>query len=273
MREYLCFGIIGNFPNHLNQAGEAKDFASTSDVDTPKGLFPFYVPNCDSFLGRYCIDNDVIIIPNDNKNYNVQAEPEICLECDVSYDSGKVAALNPKFFFAFNDVSIRNYDGAAKLSQKKNFSKASKGCGCKISIDKFDNGGVCDNFSLTSFLLFDEELHQYGDNAKLVDYTYFYKKLIYWTIEQLNTQTDKFVLENLINIIKRSNYPSKILIAAGATSYTNIGEERFLQNGDEICIVSYNHNQYSNEDIKNLIKNGAKKIEGASVVRQKVLIK
>lgn len=269
MREYLCFGIIGNFPNHLTQAGEASDFISISD-DTPKGLFPFYIPNCDSFLGRYCIDNDVIIIPNNN--YNVQAEPEICLECDVVYNNGKVASLDPKFFFAFNDVSIRNYGDASKLSQKKNFSKASKGCGRKISIDKFDNDGICDNFSLTSFLIFDGELHQYGDNSKLTSYTFFYKKLLDWIIEKLNTQTDEFVLENLMNIIRRSNYPSKILIAAGATSYTSIGEERFLQNGDEICIVSYNHNQYTNDDIKQLIKNGVREIEGASVVRQNVLI-
>ena len=42
--EILGFGIAGNFALHLEQAGEADDFAlvKTDDEYAPKGIFPFY---------------------------------------------------------------------------------------------------------------------------------------------------------------------------------------------------------------------------------------
>ncbi len=272
MKEYLGFGIAGNFANHLEQAGEASDFANVvSDEDgAPKGMFPFYIPRDNTFLGRYCIDNKKIILPKDS-TLHAQAEPEIGLECEVIYEDEAVKSVIPKFFMAFDDTSIRNDSSAKKISQKKNFSSASKGCGFKIPIDKFEKGGVCDNYSLTSFLIFDGKAHQYGDNAKLTSYTYFYKKLVDWIVKKINTQEDHAVLENLNSIIKRASFPSKILIAVGATSYTKLAEERFLQEGDEVCVVAYNHNVYTNEKIKALIEQGALGLKDASIVRQEVV--
>ena len=98
-------------------------------------------------MGRCCIDNHKIILPSD-LDLRVQAEPEIALECDVKYDEKHlVAKLVPNFFMAFNDASVRNLD-AAKLSQKKNFSPASKGIGQKLPIDRFVYGG-CVTISLS----------------------------------------------------------------------------------------------------------------------------
>lgn len=272
MKEFLGFGVAGNFANHLEQAGEANDFANviSDEEGAPKGIFPFYIPEDNTFLGRYCIDNKKIILPKDT-SLKAQAEPEIGLECDVVYENNLVKALIPRFFMAFDDTSIRNDNNAKKLSQKKNFSAASKGCGFKLPIDKFEEGGICDSYSLTSFLLINGKAHQYGDNAKLTNYSYFYTKLIDWTIKKLNTQTDHAVLENLYDIIKRANFPKKILIAIGATSYTHFAEERFLQEGDEVCVVTYNHKIYTNEQIKSLIEQGVTGIKDGSIVRQEVI--
>ncbi|RDU60597.1 DUF5718 family protein [Helicobacter sp. MIT 14-3879] len=271
--EFLGFGIAGNFANHLEQAGEANDFKEviSDEVGAPKGIFPFYIPKDNTFLGRYCIDNYKIILPKDS-SLNAQAEPEIGLECEVSYSAdGKVKNLNPKFFMAFDDTSIRNDTNATKISQKKNFSTASKGCGFKLPIDKFEKGGICDNYSITSFLIFDGKAHQYGDNAKLTSYSYFYQKLLDWIVRKLNTQTDHAVLENLGDIIKRTKQPSKILIAIGATSYTHLAETRFLQEGDEVCVVAYNHNKYSNTQIQSLVEQGVIGLKDCSIVRQEVI--
>ncbi|STQ85838.1 hypothetical protein LS73_004955 [Helicobacter muridarum] len=271
-REFLGFGVIGNFANHLEQAGEANDFKDIkSEEGAPKGIFPFYIPEDDSFLGRYCVDNQKIILPNDNM-LNVQAEPEIALECDVTYDlEGKIISLLPKFFMAFNDTSVRNDTSAIKISQKKNFSDGSKGYGYKIPVDKFENGGICDNYSLTSFLIFEGKTHQYGDNIKIVNYSYFYKKLIDWTVDKLNTQTDHTVLEDLREIIKRSNQPSKILISIGATSYTSLAETRFLKEGDEVCVIAYDHNKYNNKQMQSFIEQGVTGLKDCSIIRQMVV--
>ena len=70
MKDVIGLDIAGNFAKHLEQAGEAKDFVliKTDDTDAPKGMFAFYVPNSTSFLSRYCIDNEKIIIPNQRKS-------------------------------------------------------------------------------------------------------------------------------------------------------------------------------------------------------------
>ena len=62
LKDYLGFGVAGNFANHLGEAGEADEFASiqTQEKDAPKGLFPFYIPNHDTFLGEFPICTDTI---------------------------------------------------------------------------------------------------------------------------------------------------------------------------------------------------------------------
>ena len=96
MKEIIGFGIAGNFALHLEQAGEADDFAlvKTDDEYAPKGIFPFYVNGHDSFLGGYCIDNNILHLPKDT-NLNVQMEPEIALRCLLEYENNKVLNIKP----------------------------------------------------------------------------------------------------------------------------------------------------------------------------------
>ncbi|RDU64048.1 hypothetical protein CQA53_08165 [Helicobacter didelphidarum] len=274
MEEILGLGVAGNFTNHLEQAGESKDFANiiSDEEGAPKGLFPFYVPYRTDFLGRYCINSAKVVLP-ENHTLNVQAEPEIALECDIIYENNKVKSLIPKYFMAFNDASIRNDIVAKKLSQKKNFSVGSKGLGNKILLDKFDNNGICDDYSLTSFLIDNGKIHQYGDNISLLHYSYFYKKLIDWIIKKLNTQTEHAVLEDFSHIIQEAKYPKKYLIAIGSTSYTHFAEERFLKEGDEICIIAYNHKVYDNKQIQSFIQQGVRELDHTSILRQQVCLK
>lgn len=273
MKEYAWFGVAGNFANHLEQAGESNDFADIigDEKDAPKGIFPFYVPHSATHLGRYCINNETIILPQ-NDSFNVQAEPEVALECDLKYKDGKVLEVIPNYFMAFNDASVRNDKSAKKLSQKKNFSEGSKALGEKIPIDRFAPGGICDDYSIASFLIYDQKTELYGENSELTGYSYFYQKLIDWIKNKLNTQKEHVVLEDLSEILKESNYPSKIIIAIGATRYTHLAETRFLKKGDVVAIVVYNHKTYTLEKIKEIVslKSIPKDLKDISIVKQEV---
>ena len=274
MDDILGIGVAGNFAGHLSQAGEDKDF-NTTDDDAPKGIFPFYVPydNADA-LGRYCINNQNIILPSDS-NLCVQAEPEVGLECDLIYDENKkVIDIVPNFFMAFNDASVRNDKNATKLSQKKNFSTGSKAYGNKIPIDNFHEGGICDSYTLASFIRFDSELKAYGEASKLINYSYFHQKLLDWLKDRLNNQKDCSILEDFSKILQCSNYPKKALFAIGATCYSKLGETRFLQENDEIFIVVFNHNKYDLAEIEKILSDSGRSFSpnnDISISRQKVL--
>ncbi|MFA5502622.1 MAG: DUF5718 family protein [Sulfurovaceae bacterium] len=238
-RNAICFGVAGNFAHHLEQAGELEDFKDvvTEEADAPKGIFPFYLPHSDSFLGRYPISSTTLTLPNDD---DAQVEPEIVLACDIIYDENKkVASLVPKVFGTFNDCTIRK-EGAPKISYKKSWGDDSKGISTKfIDIDKFSKGGIMDNYHLCSYLLRDGVLHEYGVDAPLLGYGYFYEKLISWLIDKMNNQKDFGPLEDMAEHIKNANYPSQALITIGATAYAVFGESHYLQSGDEIFVIAY----------------------------------
>ncbi len=276
MREFLGFGVAGNFANHLEQAGEADDFADiiSDEKDEPKGIFPFYIPRSKTYLGRFCICNDEIILP-ENKELKVQAEPEVGLECEIIYDNYRVAQIKPLYFMAFNDASVRNDRSAIKLSQKKNFSIGSKAIGHKkIPIDVFEKGGICDDFSIASFIESNGFLEFYGEVSPLNGYSYFYSKLLDWMVLKLNTQQDFSVPDSLGNILQESQYPKHALFAIGATRYMPQNEKRFLQSGDRIIIVVFNHKQYSLKDIQLIASQDCipSDLEDISIINQKVVL-
>ncbi len=255
MRDFLGFGIAGNFALHLEQAGEFKDFVDikTEEKYAPKGIFPFYSPKSSNHLKNYCFDNVNLVLPNES-SLNVQAEPEIALKCEIEYENGSVKTIKPLAFMAFNDASVRNDKNATKISQKKNFSSGSKGFGNEIVIDKFDKTGVCERYSLVSFLRSEDGFFRYGECAKLSGYSYFYEKLLNWMKKIFNTQKDFAVLEDLSKILKQNGYKKDVIITIGATRYEPKGENRFLKRGDEIYIVAFDHNKHSLEDITELAK-------------------
>jgi hypothetical protein len=240
-RDSICFGVAGNFAHHLEQAGELEDFKDivTAEADAPKGIFPFYLPHSDSFLGRYPISSVTLTLPSDD---DAQVEPEIVLSCEITYDENKKAiSLLPKAFSTFNDCTIRK-EGAKKISHKKSWGDDSKGISTKwIEIDRFENGGVMDHYHLCSYLLRDGILHEYGVDAPLLGYGYFYEKLIDWLVDKLNTQKDFGPLEDMSMHLKNSNYPTTALVSIGATAYAAFGESHYLQSGDEIFVIAYDN--------------------------------
>ena len=239
-KECIGLGVAGNFAKHLEQAGELKDFENvqTKEADEPKGIFPFYLPKSDSFLGTYPISSEKLELPQ--YEANAQVEPEIAIRFEIVYDEQKrVSDLVAKEFTTFNDCTIRK-EGAKKISQKKSWGAFSKGIASKfIAIDSFEEGGVMDNYHLCSYVKRDGVLHPYGVDAPLLGYSYFYSKLKKWLIEKINTQEDFGPLEDIYSHLEQSGYPKEALISIGATAYEQFGEKNYLQSGDTIYVVAY----------------------------------
>jgi len=239
LKDVLCLGIAGNFANHLEQAGESKDFigVETEEKNAPKGIFPFYIPGSNCFLGRFPIAKEELTLPE--YEANAQVEPEIGILFEAKYKDGKVVNLIAKKFTVFNDTTIRK-DGAKKISQKKSWSDKSKGIAHHwIKIDKFSKGGIMDSYNIRSFIIRDGKKYPYGEDAPLLGYSYFYDKLVNWLIDKLNNQKDFGPLEDISKYIKQCNYPQEIFISIGATEYEEFGKNNYLKIGDEIIVEAY----------------------------------
>jgi len=244
----ICLGVAGNFAHHLEQAGEEKDFENviTEEADAPKGIFPFYLPGSDSFLGLYSIGTDTLNLPD--YEANAQVEPEIAVLFDVVYnDKNQVTDLIAKQFTTFNDCTIRK-EGAKKISEKKSWGLNSKGIGDKwIEIDRFEEGGVMDSYHLCSFVKRDGVVYPYGVDAPLLGYSYFYTKLKNWLIDKMNTQVDFGPLENIAEHLKTCHYPKQALVSIGATAYAEFGEHNYLKSGDEVYVIAYDKRTQSSD--------------------------
>lgn len=272
-KKYIGFGIAGNFANHLDQAGEAKDFVNVKveEKNAPKGIFPFYLQKSNSFLSTYPLSNNEIVYPKDIKDGNLQAEPEVGLICELVYENEKVIDIVFKEFCAYNDCSIRK-PNANKISNKKNWGVNTKGISNQtIKIDKFEKNGIMDDYYIASFLKRDGKIEAYGEDSSVLTYNYFYTKLKNWIINKLNTQKDEGPLEDLSVYLKQNNFPKNMVISIGATAYTPYGEKIFLQKDDEVFVIIYNKKTNSYEDIKSNISNNITSITNASVLHQKVI--
>jgi len=280
-KHFLGLGIAGNFALHLAQAGELEEFKNiiTNDEAAPKGMFPFFLPKpsnpvdqanlkAKDILCTYPLSSDTIKLPKED--VNVQAEPEVGLVCDLEYTAGKLSKITPTYFGAYNDCSIR-VAGADKISDKKNWGEASKGfSNALIKIDKFEEGGVMDSYSICSFLRRDGKIEAYGEDVELSGYSYFYEKLTDWMLNQLITQEDFGPLEPIESYIEACGNPKEALISIGATRYTPYGETTFLNAGDEILIALYDRNSYSLEDVVKNLTDKHYTLPNMSVLAQKV---
>ena len=239
-KDCIGFGVAGNFANHLEQAGELEDFKNvvTKEEGAPKGIFPFYLPKSNGFLGLYPISHTRIELPK--YEANAQVEPEVAVLFEIVYGEDKrVKEIVAKKFTAFNDCTIRK-EGAKKISEKKSWCDASKGMAEEwVAIDKFEKGGIMDRYHLCSFVKRDNTLHSYGVDAPLLGYSYFYTKLKDWIIEKMNEQRDFGPLEDITTHLKENNYPTHAIISIGATAYAEFGEKNYLKSGDEIYVVVY----------------------------------
>ncbi|MGL5101535.1 MAG: DUF5718 family protein [Plesiomonas sp.] len=256
----IGLGVAGNFAGHLEQAGEAKDFVAVavSDAVAPKAIFPFYVPNtcaaesAPHFLHTYPLSSDHIVPPADADN--LQIEPEVAIVCDIHYQNGQVVGLTPRQFAAYNDCSIRR-PNAKKISEKKNWGMCSKGVSATLlDIDKFAEGGVMDDYRIACYLVRDGQVHAYGIDSPVVEYSYFHHRLLDWLINQMNFQQDQGPAENIAALLKQAGYPAQALISIGATRYTEFGETHFLRLGDRSVVVVYNSQFYSAHDIEEKVR-------------------
>jgi len=269
LKNIPSFGVAGNFTGHLEQAGEARDFANmkTESADAPKALFPTYIPNkgpAPEFLNVYPFDCEKILFPKNEEK--IQIEPECAILCEVSWKDGFVEAIEPRYFFASNDCSIRK-EGARKISEKKNWGPSSKGISTHfLKTDNFLPGGIMDGYRIASFLLRDGKIFDYGEDSRIMDYSYFYGRLLDWIKNKLNFQANEGPAENLHEYltgneekgrVRESELPKQVLVSIGATRYTAFGETNFLKTGDEAVVVVYPEAQFTHEELSAAIEKKA----------------
>ncbi len=259
LRTWFGFGVAGNFAGHLEQAGEAADFAnvaSDGEDTAPKGIFPWYAPGYDGFLGDYPLSHDAILLPDSGSPLNLQIEPEVGLACHVAWQGDTVVSLAPFALGAFNDCSIRR-PNAPKISHKKNWGPASKGVAARY----FDIGDLTPDGPTSTLRLVchlrtaDGQEHAYGVDSPLLGYSYYGEVLLDWITERLANQKGApgTPLEDVGALMVASGHPAKVLIGIGATRYTDLGESTFLQPGDEAIVRVYDTESDAASELRQVV--------------------
>ncbi|WP_043825230.1 DUF5718 family protein [Aeromonas veronii] len=256
--KFIGLGVAGNFAGHLEQAGEASDFVAVvvRDTTAPKALFPFFVPGHPGQLGVFPLSDKAIFLPEAavSGDEKVQIEPEVALWCELEYADKQVVAIHPRAFGAYNDCSIRR-PNAKKISEKKNWGEESKGLAGKLlPLSGFAAGCELDDYRIACYLERDGELHAYGVDSAVIDYSYFHGKLLDWAIDKFNHQQDEGPAEHIQGLLAQAGHPPHALISIGATRYTPFGETHFLKPGDTSCVVVYPGSRYSEADIREAIR-------------------
>lgn len=274
LNEMPCFGVAGNFTGHLEQAGEAVDFANvvTKEENAPKAMFPTYIPGNSAevpeFLHTFPFECGKIIFPSNEQK--LQIEPECAIICCLEWNGENVVSVKPVAFGASNDCSIRK-EGAKKISLKKNWGKASKGLSENlIAIDRFTEGGILDSYRIASFLVRGGNANVYGEDSPVKGYSYIYEKLIEWCLEKFNGQKNEGPAEDIHTYLIECGRPENAMISIGATRYTDYGEHNFLADGDEAVVVVYPDN-YSAEEIKKMVERNEFNDDMISVLRQRII--
>jgi hypothetical protein len=268
-------GVAGNFAGHLEQAGEAGDFAGVAAAtDAPKGIVPFYVPGDAGFLGTFPLSHDRIATPASDEPLNLQIEPEVGVICAVTYAEDGVVGLEPRAIGAFNDCSIRR-PGARKISEKKNWGPASKGLARRLlAVTELERDGATAAFRLASFLRRGDAVDAYGVDSPLPGYSYYGRQLLDWVVDRLRNQTgsDDTPLEPVGRYLLDAGRPDQLLIGIGATRYTPLGASTFLEPGDESIVVVYDSAIHRPERIAAAVADGvAADLPGTSVLSQTVV--
>lgn len=275
LRDTFGLGVAGNFAGHLEQAGEAGDFAGVeAAAAAPKGIFPFYAPGADTFLGTFPLAHDRIAKPSGAEPVDLQIEPEVAVACAVSYDDGgEVIGLAPFALGAFNDCSIRRA-GAAKISHKKNWGADSKGLAARVfPVSDLDPGGPTAGFRLACFLRRDGVSEEYGIDSPLSGYSHYGTQLLDWIVERLRHQTGApdTPLEPVGEQLRAAGQPATALVGIGATRYTAFGESTFLRDGDDALVIVYDSGRTAPAQVAEAVAHGDEDtLAAASVLRQRV---
>lgn len=274
-RSWFGFGVAGNFAGHLAQAGEAADFVSVGGDDSkPKGIFPFYVPGSETFLGQFPLSSDAITLPESDEPLNLQIEPEAAVLCRVGYAAdGSVESLRPTAIGAFNDCSIRR-PGAKKISEKKNWGSHSKGVATSMfPVTDLRPDGSTATLRIASFLRRGAVTHAYGQDSPVTDYSYYGDELLDWVVERLANQTGspETPLEDVGLLLRHAGSPATVLVGIGATRYTEFGESQFLVEGDDSIVIVYDAALSTPEQVAAAVSGRREHtLPGASVLCQSV---
>jgi hypothetical protein len=268
-------GVAGNFAGHLEQAGEAADFVNVvpTTAEAPKGIFPWYVPGREGFLGTFPVTHDRLVLPPD-PGVDLQIEPEVGVLCDLAYDaSGTVTGIAPRLVAAWNDCSIRR-EGARKISHKKNWGPASKGVaplGFAVA-DIAAEGGLA-TLRIAAFMRREGVAQLYGVDSPARAYSYAGPTLVDWIVDRFTHQngSDDTPLEPVGRYLVEAGRPARAFIGIGATRYTAFGEATYLVAGDESIVVVYDETLVSPVQVARAISVGEERaLCGASVLVQRV---
>jgi hypothetical protein len=281
LQTVVGIGVAGNFAGHLEQAGEAADFAGIGAPghEAPKGIFPWFVPGAATapgvpdFLGTFPLSSTEIARPAGD--VNLQIEPEVGVVASVMYgNDGTVTGISPIAIGAFNDCSIRR-PGAAKISHKKNWGASSKGFAATLlPIDDLSPAGPTATYRLASFLRRDGATSAYGVDSPLPAYSYYGDQLLNWIVERINNQEgpEGTPLEPIGAYFKAAGRPATVVIAIGATRYTAVGASTYLEVGDESIVVVYDSALTTRDAVEVAVTAGLEDdILSASVLRQRVI--
>lgn len=271
-------GVAGNFAGHLEQAGEAVDFAAvaTAGANAPKGIFPWYVPGDAGFLGTFPVTSDRLELPDGAANHQLQIEPEVGVIFTVAYDAdGAVTALRPTAAGAFNDCSIRR-PNATRISEKKNWGRASKGlASAMFDVADLDPSGGLRSLRIASFLRRAGTVHVYGIDSAAADYSYAGGVLMDWIIDRLRTQVSApgTPLEDVGALLRAAGRPATLVVGIGATRYTDFGERTYLRVDDESIVVVYDGDRLDPDTVAGAVAAGSEShLEHASVLCQRVAV-
>jgi len=265
-------GVAGNFAGHLEQAGEAADFASVQAAgQLPKGIFPWCAPGAGTFLDANPLSSDTLLVPDGDQR--IQLEPEVAMLADVTYDdSGRVAALAPRALLGFDDCSIRR-EGATKISHKKHWGPASKGVAARgFVVDDLSAEGLAGHLRLACFLRRGEETHAYGVDSAVASYTLFGEPLLEWLVDRLRGQraAPGTPLEDVGALLRACGLPGRVLVGIGATRYEPYGQSTFVEVGDETVVVVYDARSHEPDEVSAAIRSrGDGSLRAASLLRRR----
>ena len=275
LRAAAGLGVAGNFAGHLEQAGEAADFANVvpTAAEAPKGMFPWFIPGREGFLGTFPVTHDVLEIPDD-PGADLQIEPEVGVLVRLAYDDhGTVTGISPLAVAAWNDCSIRR-EGARKISHKKNWGAASKGVAPRgFAVEDISAEGGLAGLRIASFMRRGDEVHAYGVDSQASGYSYAGATLIDWMLGRLRHQVgaDDTPLEPVGRYLDDAARPDHALIGIGATRYTPFGECTYLVAGDESIVIVYDEAESSPGGVARAVAAGDEHaLPRASVLAQRV---
>ncbi|WED23960.1 DUF5718 family protein [Vibrio sp. JC009] len=246
MSNYICIGIIGNYFGHLSGAENVEEHP------LPNGIFVIHREHEETLTTG-------LEAKYPQAGTNVDIEPEFVIRFNVSYEDGKVSALQARQMTIGNDYTIRKLDGSDKISQRKAWGEKSKGIN-RIWWDmkEFTPENYGESLKLVSYI---EREGEFFCATPLVDCTQtkvFHSELEEWIIDRINNQEAEGMYEEILPSLAKQGYPQELILYTGAPNYSQWGEDNFVLRGDKVHIAAYHSEKWSDEQVQRLFKDNHK---------------